>query len=81
MGSATTHARDVVRVSVLDGGAGFEAPRGPVAPPDGPGGWGLYLVEQLAVDWGVDNRNGTSRVWFEMPVPVREPMLASAHGH
>jgi anti-sigma regulatory factor (Ser/Thr protein kinase) len=30
-----------------------------------PGGFGLYLVDRLAVRWGVDRRLNTS-VWFEM---------------
>ena len=30
-----------------------------------PGGWGLYLVDQLADRWGVA-RDHLNRVWFEM---------------
>ena len=29
------------------------------------GGWGLYLVDQLADRWGV-NRGKLTRVWFEI---------------
>ena len=41
-----------VRVEVADPGEGFDpetAPRGPGEA----GGWGLYLVEQIADDWGI----------------------------
>ena len=57
---------DVVRVEVSDPGEGFE----PV-PRDldrtRPGGWGLYLVDQLADRWGVD-RDDRTRVWFEIDI-------------
>lgn len=53
-----------VRVEVRDHGTGFEPRR------RGPdkrkvGGWGLYLVEQLADRWGVAC-NSVTRVWFEI---------------
>lgn len=52
-----------VRVEVTDGGEGFT----PVArDPSRPGGgYGLYLVEQEALSWGVEPAGGT-RVWFEL---------------
>ena len=53
----------VVRIEVTDPGcAGPVALRSP-----GPrgGGYGLYLVEQLARRWGVERRNGTT-VWCEL---------------
>ena len=53
----------VVRIEVTDPGtAGEVAPREP-----GPrgGGYGLYLVEQLAKRWGVDRAHGTT-VWCEL---------------
>jgi anti-sigma regulatory factor (Ser/Thr protein kinase) len=53
-----------LRVEVQDGGRGFE-PSAPDPDPARSGGWGLYLVEQLADRWGVDGAGGT-RVWFEM---------------
>jgi anti-sigma regulatory factor (Ser/Thr protein kinase) len=53
-----------VRVEVGDDGKGFVGkPRAPV--PNRPGGWGLYIVEQLASRWGVMHGGGT-RVWFEI---------------
>jgi anti-sigma regulatory factor (Ser/Thr protein kinase) len=55
--------QDVVRVEVRDPGPGFERP--PTAPPDDADeGWGLFLVEQLADDWGVDSSRRA--VWFEI---------------
>ena len=29
-------------------------------------GWGLFLVERLARDWGVKEERGSKRVWFEL---------------
>jgi len=59
----------VVRLEVTDPGRDGEvAPRDP-----GPrgGGYGLFLVEQLARRWGVDRRGGTT-VWCELtPEPGR----------
>jgi len=53
-----------VRVEVHDPGPGFIP--GPVQPDlTEPGGWGLFLVEQLAERWGVE-RGDTTRVWFEL---------------
>ena len=54
---------DVVRVEVRDLGPGFEPPV--AAPPmDADQGWGLFLVEQLADNWGVDRER--QAVWFQI---------------
>jgi anti-sigma regulatory factor (Ser/Thr protein kinase) len=54
---------DVVRVEVRDSGPGFERPT--VAPPDDADqGWGLFLVEQLADEWGVERER--QAVWFQI---------------
>ena len=55
---------DRVRVEVRDQGGGFEPDR---RQPDenSRSGWGLYLVDQLADRWGVDDREGTT-AWFEL---------------
>ena len=29
-------------------------------------GWGLFLVQRLARDWGVTNEGPSKRVWFEL---------------
>ena len=58
---------DVFRIEVRDPGRdGDPVPRSP-----GPrgGGYGLFLVEQLAKRWGVD-RNGGTVVWCELPSGV-----------
>src|SRR3954469_12084328 len=54
---------EVVRVTVRDEGPGFEPPA-PPPPEDADAGWGLFLVEQLADAWGVDD--GGKDVWFEI---------------
>jgi len=49
------------RFTVCDEGSGTPI----VRPEPGPdGGWGLRLVGQLAVRWGV--REGRTQVWFEL---------------
>ena len=59
-----TTRRGTVRVEVADPGKGFTPrPRDPDI--TRPGGWGLYLVEQLAASWGVETK-GKTLVWFEM---------------
>jgi anti-sigma regulatory factor (Ser/Thr protein kinase) len=53
-----------VRVEVSDGGEGFgenPVPRDPGRD----GGWGLFIVDELASRWGVVEGSGT-RVWFEI---------------
>ena len=54
-----------VRVEVCDDGEGF-VPRPRALAPDDVGGWGLFLVEQLASAWGV-SFSGRTTVWFELP--------------
>lgn len=61
-------AKDTVRVEVIDQGSGFRPV--PRDPEQHGGGYGLYLVEKQAAQWGVDERGGT-RVWFEMPRHAR----------
>ncbi|MDA0163413.1 SpoIIE family protein phosphatase [Solirubrobacter ginsenosidimutans] len=56
---------DRVHLSVLDEGTGFELPERPVAAPEGPGGWGLYLVDRCAVRWGAE-RGERHRMWLEL---------------
>jgi serine/threonine-protein kinase RsbW len=54
---------DVVRIAVTDAGEGF-TPR--PRDPDRLGeGYGLYLVEKAARNWGVEHDGGTT-VWFEL---------------
>lgn len=59
---------DVVRVEVRDSGPGFEPPA--AAPPDDADqGWGLFLVEQLADEWGVEKERRA--VWFQIDCAKR----------
>jgi anti-sigma regulatory factor (Ser/Thr protein kinase) len=58
----------IVRVEVRDSGPGFERPS--AAPPDDADeGWGLFLVEQLADEWGVDAERRA--VWFQIDCAKR----------
>jgi anti-sigma regulatory factor (Ser/Thr protein kinase) len=55
-----------IRAAVTDQGDGFI----PVAVEPSlyqGSGWGLFLVQELAADWGVTRDDGTT-VWFELPV-------------
>jgi anti-sigma regulatory factor (Ser/Thr protein kinase) len=54
-----------VHVEVHDPGSGFE-PRPPQPDPTRMSGWGLYLVDELADRWGVDDGGGGTRIWFEL---------------
>jgi anti-sigma regulatory factor (Ser/Thr protein kinase) len=57
-------SESTLRVEVADPGQGF-APQPRDMDRSRPGGWGLYLVDQLADRWGVA-RDHLNRVWFEM---------------
>ena len=56
---------DVVHLSVADDGPGFQLPEKPLTAPNGPGGWGLYLVDQCAVRWGAEHGD-RHVVWLEL---------------
>lgn len=61
--------KGVVRIEVRDPGNNGDVALRPPGPRGG--GYGLYLVEQLAKRWGVDRRDGTV-VWCELsPEPAR----------
>ena len=64
---AVSVTETTLRVEVSDPGEGFE-PRVRDADRTRPGGWGLYLVDQLADRWGVV-RDRYTRVWFEVDGP------------
>ena len=61
---------DRVRVEVVDPGTDFEPPARPTGG-DASGGWGLFLVDQIAARWGVRPALGGTCVWFELPVGLR----------
>jgi anti-sigma regulatory factor (Ser/Thr protein kinase) len=59
---AATIGEEVVHIAVTDAGRGFTLRR---PEPRADGGYGLYLLDQAARRWGVDQVGGT-RVWFEL---------------
>lgn len=58
---------DLVKVSVVDEGPGFEPPDSPLTEraAEAGSGWGLFLVDQLSEGWGVE-RDAGATVWFEL---------------
>jgi anti-sigma regulatory factor (Ser/Thr protein kinase) len=61
--------RSAVLTEVADDGAAFDPAAQAFVEPeahDGNGGWGLFLVERLARDWGVKDDGRSKRVWFEL---------------
>jgi anti-sigma regulatory factor (Ser/Thr protein kinase) len=54
-------------ISVLDPGISGQAAEPTRFDDDAPGGWGLQIVDQLAIRWGTERRDGY-RVWAEMAV-------------
>jgi GAF domain-containing protein/anti-sigma regulatory factor (Ser/Thr protein kinase) len=54
-----------VRIEVSDFGPGFD-PRATAGSPEDPGGYGLFLVTQLADAWGVGPGDSPTQVWFEL---------------
>jgi anti-sigma regulatory factor (Ser/Thr protein kinase) len=57
--------RGSVLVAVADEGPGFTRRPNPSAGNE-PGGWGLFLVDQIADRWGVECTTSGTRVWFEI---------------
>jgi anti-sigma regulatory factor (Ser/Thr protein kinase) len=54
-----------VRCRVLDHGLGFASG----GRDEGPGGWGLQVVEQLSDRWGMQYSPQQTEVWFERHCP------------
>ncbi|HEX6651269.1 MAG TPA: ATP-binding protein [Thermoleophilaceae bacterium] len=54
----------VLRIEVTDDGIGFLPPATSPERGSAAGGWGLWLIDQLADRWGVDCSHST-RVWVE----------------
>jgi anti-sigma regulatory factor (Ser/Thr protein kinase) len=65
---------DRVRVEVRDDGPGF-TPRGREPDQDPGSGWGLFLVDELADEWGIES-GVQSCVWFEL---TRTPLPSGFH--
>ncbi len=71
-----TTLSDRVRIAVIDPGSGPE-PRLLPADPVSTGGFGLRLVDQLSLAWGVVREAaGTTRVWCEVPLDRARPVSA-----
>lgn len=60
---------DRIRVEVMDPGTDFEPPAPPTSG-NASGGWGLFLVDQIAERWGVSPAPAGTCVWFELPAGV-----------
>ena len=62
--------KSAVLTEVTDDGPPFEVEdleNQSAATHDPEGGWGLFLVERLARNWGVkEDEGGSKRVWFEL---------------
>jgi anti-sigma regulatory factor (Ser/Thr protein kinase) len=61
--------KSAVLTEVADDGAVFDPAAHALAEEearDAEGGWGLFLVERLARDWGVKDDGRSKRVWFEL---------------
>lgn len=56
-------SRSMLHVDVIDPGPGFDPARLPG--PNGHGGWGIWLLERIAMRWGVE-RDDVTRVWFDL---------------
>jgi len=62
-----------VHVDVFDPGPGFDVEQ--LHGPRPEGGWGLWLLDRLSTDWGVE-RGDVTQVWFELagrPLPADLP--------
>jgi hypothetical protein len=71
-----TATDELLRVAVIDSGAGFDPERLVGPSTDRAGGWGIALVAALAHRWGVQVGTQTS-VWFEIDRPQRESVAPS----
>ena len=54
-----------IRVEVANQGAPF-TPTPRDARQEAEPGWGLFLLDRLSDQWGLDQDSGYQRVWFEM---------------
>jgi hypothetical protein len=53
-------------VEVVDPGPPFDRPRSPERFETAQSGWGLFLLDRLASDWGVESEMDGKAVWFEL---------------
>jgi anti-sigma regulatory factor (Ser/Thr protein kinase) len=59
------HRAPTLRVAVFDEGNGFTSD-GPRAEGEKSGGWGLFLVDQIADRWGITSTGSGTCVWLEI---------------
>jgi anti-sigma regulatory factor (Ser/Thr protein kinase) len=80
------HGPRCVVVAVTDEGPGFTLRSNPSTGSES-GGWGLFLVDQIADRWDVEYTTSGSRVWFKieyeamtggLPAPPQHPRSLSA---
>jgi anti-sigma regulatory factor (Ser/Thr protein kinase) len=80
------HGPSCVVVAVIDRGPGFTRNPRPSTGSES-GGWGLFLVDQIADRWDVEYTASGSRVWFKieyaartggLPAPPQQPRSLSA---
>jgi anti-sigma regulatory factor (Ser/Thr protein kinase) len=62
------HRAPTLRVAVFDEGTGFTSD-GPRSEGDESGGWGLFLVDQIADRWGITPTGSGTCVWLEIRCP------------
>jgi anti-sigma regulatory factor (Ser/Thr protein kinase) len=63
--------RDLVRISVADDAPGVPHHRSRVDVADRtPGGWGLWILDEIAEEWAVETLIPGKEVWAELAVPV-----------
>jgi anti-sigma regulatory factor (Ser/Thr protein kinase) len=62
------HRPPTLRVAVFDEGTGFTSD-GPRSEGNKSGGWGLFLVDQIADRWGITPTGSGTCVWLEIRCP------------
>jgi anti-sigma regulatory factor (Ser/Thr protein kinase) len=62
------HRAPTLRVAVFDEGTGFTSD-GLGSEADRSGGWGLFLVDQIADRWGITPTGSGTCVWLEIRCP------------
>ena len=65
--SSVSLTPDMVRVEVRDSSTPGGVPRRRTPDFEDGGGFGLFLLDQMAASWGVEHNRGLC-VWFELPL-------------
>lgn len=72
-----THGPDSVTIEVSDSGSGHPALRHP----DGHGGRGLHIVDELADEWGIRHELGGTVVFFRLHIEHADLALVPEPGN